>query len=71
MIFMKSKNYIRLFILVLLVSASLALISYTRTNAHASDNKECTDGEKCCNKKVQTEFILWESISRNLFGSNS
>jgi hypothetical protein len=68
---MKLKMFVRLFVFVLLVSASLAFISYTHTKTAAADNKECTDGEKCCQKKVQTEFILWESISRNLFGNNS
>jgi hypothetical protein len=68
---MKLRTYIRLFLLALVTATSLALISYKHTKTTAADNKECTDGEKCCQKKVQTEFILWESISRNLFGNNS
>jgi hypothetical protein len=68
---MKSKVYIPQFVLVLLVFASLMLIAYTHIKAPVTDNKECIDGEKCCQKKIQTEFILWESISRNLFGNNN
>ena len=67
---MKLKIFAKLFIFSLLVTASFALISYTHTKSPSSADKECS-GKKCCQQKVQTEFILWESISRNLFGNNS
>jgi hypothetical protein len=68
---MKAKKHIRIFILFLFVSASLLLIGYTRTKTPFPDNKDCIDSEKCSQKKVHSEFILWESISRNLFGNNN
>ena len=70
---MRPKKHIRLFVLTILVSTGLVFISYTHIHTKASpdSNTECTDGEKCSQKKVQTEFFIWESLSRNLFGSNS
>ena len=67
---MKQKTFIRLSVFALLVAASLVLISYSHKQAPQND-KECTDGDKCSQKKIQTEFMLWESFSRNLFGTNS
>jgi hypothetical protein len=66
---MKRTTYIRLSIFTLLLATSLVLISYSHKKA-TPDDKECTESEKGSQKKVQTEFILWESFSRNLFGSN-
>jgi hypothetical protein len=64
---MKRKLYIRLSILVLAVSLGLLLVSYARARSSRSDDpttNEC--GNKCEGKKAQTEYILWESITRNL-----
>jgi len=62
---MKRKLYIRLSILVLAISLSLMLVSYARMRSHTDDpTNEC--GNKCSGKKAQTEYILWESITRNL-----
>jgi hypothetical protein len=64
---MKRKLYIRLSILTLAISLSLMLFSYVRARASRQDEpttNEC--GNKCPNKKAQTEYILWESITRNL-----
>ena len=34
---------------------------------HGQDDPAANEcGNKCPNKKVQTEYILWESITRNL-----
>jgi len=68
---MKPTIHIRIFFLCLFVSASLVLIAYSRIKSPVTDNKDCIDGEKCAEKKVHSEFILWESISRNLFGNNN
>jgi hypothetical protein len=68
---MKARKHIRFLILCLFISASLLLIGYTRTRVPVPDNKDCIDGEKCPQNKVHSEFILWESISRNLFGNNN
>jgi hypothetical protein len=64
---MKRKLYIRLSILTLAISLSLMLFSYVRVRASRQEDpttNEC--GNKCCNKKAQTEYILFESITRNL-----
>ena len=65
---MKSKTYIRLFFLVLVVSISFILFSYSRSNSSA--DKENSDCGKCQQKKTQTEFIIWESLSRNLLSAS-
>jgi hypothetical protein len=64
---MKSKLYIRLSAVVLAISLSLMLVSYVRAHSARQDEpatNEC--GNKCEGKKAQTEYILWESITRNL-----
>lgn len=62
---MKRKLYIRISLFVLALSVSLMLFSYVRVKAARQDdpNNECSGK---CEKKAQTEFILWESITRNL-----
>ena len=69
-VLMKRKNRFALLILLLLVFTCFGFISYSHRASEAADAKECTDDSKCDQKKTQTEFILWESLSRNLFGSN-
>jgi hypothetical protein len=55
----------------MLVATGLVLLSYTHTHpTNNSGNKECSDGESCGQKKIQTEFILWESLSQSLLGNN-
>ena len=62
---MPRKLIIRFSALLLALSVSLMLFSYVRARASRPDdpNNEC--GNKC-NKKAQTEYILWESITHNL-----
>ena len=64
---MRTKTYIRLFLLILVTSTSLILFSYSRkksTEPNVERSTEC--GGKSCEKKAQSEFILWESLTRNL-----
>jgi hypothetical protein len=63
---MKNKTYIRLFLLAVIMVSSLILFSYTR-NTDPAPKKECCN-EKC-EQKTQSDFIIWESISRNLLSS--
>ena len=67
---MRSKTYIRLFFLVVVTAASLILFSYSQKKASTGSepSSECS-GSKPCEKKAQSEFILWESISRNLLSA--
>jgi len=66
---MNKKTYIRLFLVLLTASVSLMLISYAHKDASGSnENADCNDS-KCEPKKAQTEFIIWESISRNLLSA--
>jgi len=62
-------KYIRLFVLLLVVSVSLVLFSYVRSRNSSSDDPNC-EGSKCPSKKTRTEYILWESLTRNLLVSN-
>jgi len=64
---MKSKFFIRFFILMLAASACLAFISYSHKKAVAS--QECTTKEKCEQSRPQTDFILLESISKHLLSA--
>ncbi|MBS1663553.1 MAG: hypothetical protein JST68_21100 [Bacteroidetes bacterium] len=64
---MKQRVYIRLSLLVLAVTLSFSLFSYVRARSSRQEDpttNEC--GNKCEGKKTQTEYILWESITRNL-----
>ena len=56
---------IRLFIGVLVIAASVMLVSYVRAKASQDGNPNSETG-KCSSGKVQTEFILWESLAHNL-----
>lgn len=64
---MRSKKHLRLFFLVLAASISVLLFSYSRKDTESSNK-----GEECgkCTKKTQTEFILWESLSRNFLSAS-
>jgi hypothetical protein len=66
---MKYRTYIRLFLVILVASISLILFSYAHSNNAGAPKKEDCGG-KCEQKKTQTEFILWESLSRNLLSLN-
>ena len=67
---MRSKTYIRLSLLVLVTVTSLILFSYSRkkVNTDTERSTEC-GGSKSCEKKAQSEFILWESLPRNLLSA--
>jgi hypothetical protein len=66
---MMTKTYISLLLFILVASISLLLFSWSRKNVpNSQDNPECSG--KCEQKKPQNEFILWESLSRNLFSFN-
>jgi hypothetical protein len=69
---MRSKTYIRLFLLVLVASISFLLFSYSHKNAaNADKNEDCGNCGKCGKKKAaETEFILWESLSRNFLSAS-
>ena len=64
---MRTKTYIRLFFLSLVVAISFLFFSYSRRSISSLDDKnsDCGSG-KCEQKKAQTEFIIWESFTRNL-----
>jgi hypothetical protein len=64
---MKRKALIRLFILMLVAASCVVLISYKQ--AKSTCNQECTNGEKCDQKKAQTDFILLESLSKHLLSA--
>jgi hypothetical protein len=61
---MKAKTYIRVLLFILIASISILLFSYSRKNLSNGQTPDCSG--KCEQKRSQTEFILWESLSRNL-----
>ncbi len=66
---MKNANFIRLMFLILAVVFSALLFSAPQKTQAASES--CTEEreEKCDDKKIQTDMILWESIGRHLLSS--
>ncbi|HEY4209559.1 MAG TPA: hypothetical protein VGM31_22190 [Puia sp.] len=66
---MKTKTYIRLFVIVLVASASLILLSYSHKKVSTSEERSTECGGKSCDQKSQSEFILWESLTRNLLSA--
>jgi hypothetical protein len=66
---MKPNLYIRLFFLVLAVSVSLMLFSYVRGRSSSAEDPN-GEGSKCPSGKTRSEYILWESLTHNLFVSN-
>jgi hypothetical protein len=65
---MRFNNYLRLFFLVLVASISFLLFSYSHKSSADADKTD--DCGKCTKKKTQTEFILWESLSRNFLSAS-
>lgn len=62
---MKRQTYIRSLFLIIVVSVSFILFAYTRIRA--SHQEDCNnESGKCPQKKTQSEYILWESLTRNL-----
>jgi hypothetical protein len=66
---MRPKTYIRLLLVILVASASFILLSYSRKNTDANTDGSTECGGKGCEKKVQSDFILWESLTRNLLSA--
>jgi hypothetical protein len=69
---MKYRMQIRLLLAFLVASTCFVLFSYSRLrDSDNPGNEEGGKGEqKCEEKKAQSEFILWESLSRNLLSIN-
>lgn len=66
---MKRSIYIRLFIVVVATSASLLLLSYVHARTATTEDQNC-ESSKCPSGKTRTEYILWESLTRNLLSAN-
>ncbi len=62
--------YIRLLIVGLVASFSVFLFSYVRAGAAKEETPQCNANEKCGPKTVYTEYILWESVTRNFLSFN-
>ncbi len=56
---------IRLFIGVLVIAASVMLVSYVRAKSSKDIDPNGETG-KCQSGKIHTEIILWESLTHNL-----
>ncbi len=62
---MQTSGYTKIFVLLLVVLSALALISYSRAKTTLV-KEECSGSAKCGGKKIQNEYIIWESFSTNL-----
>jgi hypothetical protein len=64
LIYMKFGTYIRIFVLMVAITFSLMLYSYTRQNA--TTNSDCADKQRCEQQgRNQSATIFWESFSDN------
>jgi hypothetical protein len=68
---MRSKTYIRLLLVLLVTAASLILFSYSQKKTDPATERSTECGGKSCEKKTQSEFILWESLTRNLLSARN
>ncbi|HVV02771.1 MAG TPA: hypothetical protein VHC96_01050 [Puia sp.] len=66
---MKTKTYIRILLVVLVASTSLILFSYSRKKVDTNVERSTECGGKGCEQKTQSDFILWESLTRNLLSA--
>jgi uncharacterized membrane protein len=66
---MKNANFIRLLFLIIAVVFSALLFSAPQKREAASESCTEESKEKCDDKKVQTDLLLWESIGRHLLSS--
>ena len=60
---------IRLFIGILVVAMSFVLFSYGHVKASREEDSN-GEGGKCSSGKAQTEYIIWESLTRNLLAGH-
>jgi hypothetical protein len=66
---MNTKGYIRISLVILVLSISMVLFAYS--HKRVSQTQGSPDGcGKCEREKPQSEFILWETLSHNLFFAN-
>jgi hypothetical protein len=65
MTFMRNGKLRKLFPLTILALGFLAVGSYKQVKQ--ANSQDCINDEKCCQKKVQSDFILLETISKHLF----
>jgi len=61
--------YTRLFALAVIIFSALAFISYS--HKRPVDTQDCSSSGSCSGKKVQSEFIIWESLSKNLLSNTA
>ena len=71
---MKRSLYFRLFVVVLVASASFLLLSYVHSRTARTEDQNCESG-KCPSGqdpsgRARTEYILWESLTHNLLTAN-
>ncbi|GEM_PF-5606498 len=66
---MKTAAFTKIFIIMVLVFSALALISYSRSKTISKE--DCSGSTQCANKSVHNEFIIWESLSKNLLSGGS
>jgi hypothetical protein len=67
---MKSLNFIRLMFFGIAIVFSVLVFSAPDKKESANSEQELEESkEKCEDKKVKSDMILWETIGRHLFSS--
>jgi hypothetical protein len=61
---MWKKTYIRSTLIIMVALAGVFVFATTYTSKKPV-SRECSQSDKdCCNNKSQSDFIIWESLSR-------
>ncbi|OQP66974.1 hypothetical protein A3860_01035 [Niastella vici] len=62
---MWKKTFIRSTLIIMVALAGIFVFATTHTSKKPV-NQGCTPSseKECCNKKTQSDFIIWESLSR-------
>ena len=66
---MWKKTFIRSFFIGMVVLAGLLVFATTHASKKPAE-EDCIKSQKeCCEKKTQSDFIIWESLSRTIMGN--
>jgi len=60
---MWKKTFIRSTLILMVALAGIVVFATTHTSKKPV-TPECPSQKECCNKKTQSDFIIWESLSR-------
>ena len=62
---MWKKTFIRSTLILLVALAGIFVFATTHNTTKKPAGRDCLKSDKeCCNKKNQSDFLIWESLSR-------